>query len=231
MSHITTRTTHLGSTGPSAPSGHVLYGSKGSGSAAVEAALRRLRMPTRIVTASTWEPDSAQAELKRVNPLGQIPTLVLPDGTVMTESAAILIHLGLHAPDSGLLPPDASSRASVIRGLVFIAANCYACIGMIDYPERYTTARSSAARDALRNGSRQRLHALWCDFADQFPARPWLSGRRAGALDLLAAVVSRWSGARAHLERQRPAFHALLERIEAHRDFAPVFQRHWPAAG
>ena len=29
-----------------------------------------------------------------VNPLGQIPTLVLDDGTVLSESAAILIHLG-----------------------------------------------------------------------------------------------------------------------------------------
>jgi glutathione S-transferase len=38
--------------------------------------------------------DSAQDELQRVNPLGQIPTLVAPDGSVLTESAAILIHLG-----------------------------------------------------------------------------------------------------------------------------------------
>ena len=28
-----------------------------------------------------------------VNPMGQIPALVLPDGTLMTESAAMLLHL------------------------------------------------------------------------------------------------------------------------------------------
>lgn len=207
---------------------HVLYGSTGSGSAAIEAALHRLRLPVRIVTASTWQPESAQADLRRVNPLGQIPTLVLPDGTVLTESAAILIHLGLTHPDSGLLPKDPLARATAIRGLVYLAANCYACIGIVDYPERFTTARSAASREAVRRGSRARLHRLWCDFADQFPARPWLSGRRPGALDILAAVVSRWSGTRAHLREQRPAFHALLLRIDAHREWAPVFRRHWP---
>jgi GST-like protein len=70
-------------------------------------------------------PDSAIAELEKVNPLRQIPTLVLPDGTVLSESAAILIHLGLAHPASKLLPADASARAKAIRGLVFVAANCY----------------------------------------------------------------------------------------------------------
>ncbi len=72
-----------------------LYGSAGSGSAVVEMALTRCGQRCHVLRASTWEPDSAQAELQRVNPLGQIPTLVAPDGSVLTDSAAILIHLGL----------------------------------------------------------------------------------------------------------------------------------------
>jgi glutathione S-transferase len=54
------------------------YGSRGSGSAAVEMALRAADQPCTVVRASTWEDDSAQAELQGLNPLGQIPTLVLP---------------------------------------------------------------------------------------------------------------------------------------------------------
>ena len=64
-------------------------------------------------------------------------------------------------------------------------------------------------------------------FADQFGSH--MNPGQPGALELLAAVVSRWSGARAHLKDKRPAFHAMLERIEADPRIAGIFQRHWPA--
>jgi GST-like protein len=180
------------------------------------------------VRASTWEADSARAELARVNPLGQIPTLVLDDGAVLTESAAILIHLGLAHPDAGLLPTRPAARAQAVRGLVFIASNCYAAIGIIDYPERWTTSTAPNELDALRQGARQRLHTNWEIFADTFAATPFLAGDAPGALDYLAAVVSKWSGARAHLARARPAFSATLARIEADPLVAEVFTAHWP---
>lgn len=206
---------------------HTLYGSQGSGSAAVEAALALARLPFRSVRASTWEADSAQEALRAVNPLGQIPTLVLPDGRVLTESAAILVHLGLEHPASGLLPGDAAARAQAIRGLVYIAANCYSAIGIIDYPERWLADADEAGCERLRRGARARLHHHWTLFADQFGAD--LAGdARPAALDLLAAVVSRWSGARAHLRSERPAVLARLEATERHPDVAAVFAHHWP---
>ncbi len=205
-----------------------LYGSQGSGSAAVEAALERCGQAYRVHRASTWEADSDQARLGQANPLGQIPTLQFEDASVLTESAAILIHLGLAHPASGLLPADASRRAQALRGLVYIAANCYAAIGVIDYPERWCDGGGDAEHERIRVGARRRLHRCWEVFADEFDAAPFLGGDAPGALDILAAVVSRWSGARAHLRQERPAFHARLEAIQAHATLAPVFARHWP---
>src|SRR4029453_13421465 len=116
---------------------YTLYGSQGSGAAAAEAALVLANIPFRMVDAASWQPGPGLDELTRMNPLAQIPTLVLPDGSVMTESAAILVHLGLAHPGSELLPADATPRAQIVRGLVYVAANCYAAIGVIDYPERW----------------------------------------------------------------------------------------------
>ena len=206
-----------------------LYGSVGSGSAAIEMALMRCGVPFRLQRASTWEPDSALPDLQQANPLGQIPTLQFEDGSVMTESAAILIHLALLHPQAALLPQEPAPRAQALRGLVFIVANCYAAIGVIDYPERWFAEGDAAALEKLRLGARARLHRCWEIFADQFPAAgPFLGGAQPGALDMLAAVVSRWSGTRAHLQQHRPALHALLLRVEAHPDLAPLFARHWP---
>ena len=208
---------------------YTLYGKKGSGSASVQVALGIIGAPFRIVETASWDTNDAFVELLKVNPLGQIPTLVLEDGSVLTESAAILIHLGSVHPESGLLPRDASARAQMIRGLVFIAANCYSAISIIDYPERWCADADAddAVKDRIRAGTRARLHKHWEIFADLFPARPHLGGKDLGALDLFAAVVSKWSGSRKHLEKARPAFYETLMRIEAHPKVAPVFAQHW----
>ena len=203
-----------------------LYGTKGSGSAAIEAALVRAGLAYTGVEAASWNPGPGLDELLRVNPLGQIPTLVLSDGTVMTESAAILIHLGLTAPPGVLLPADAGARARVLRGLVYIAANCYAAISVIDYPERWCEPCDDAMKAQIRAGTRARLHEHWRLFADEFCIG--FDAGSPGALELLATVVSKWSGSRPHLQAERPSFYAQLLRVEQHPELAPIFQRHWP---
>ncbi len=207
-----------------------LYGTKGSGSAAVEAALAVAGLEARLVDAASWQESAGLVALKKVNPLAQIPTLVLDDGSVLSESAAILVHLGLVHPGSALLAADPSVRAQQIRGLVYVAANCYAGIGILDYPERWYPEPDEAVRQAMQTRGRARLHALWQIFADQFPATPWLSGERLGALDILAATVSMWSGARKALAESRPEFSRLLARIESDPRVAAVWARHWPRA-
>jgi len=208
---------------------YTLYGAQGAGSAMVEIALQWTGRAYEIVPAASWEPGPGLDALSRANPLAQIPTLVRPDGGVLTESAAILIALGLEHPASGLLPEGPAERALAIRGLVWVAANCYAAIGVIDYPERWLPAGADeAAREALRAGTRARLYGLWEQFADTFPARPFLGGEQPDALDLMACVVSKWSGARAHLARARPAFSELLGRIDRHPKVAEILERHWP---
>ena len=189
-------------------------------------ALRAAGVEYRIVRASTWEPGPALEELRRVNPLGQIPTLVEPDGAVLTESAAILIHLALAHPGAALLPADPSARARALRGLVYIAANCYSAISVCDYPERWTTATDDEARERVRQAARANLHRSWEILADQYGDDPALVGDPPGALAFLTVVVSQWSGARDHLAQTRPSFRALIDRLEERPRLATVLAEH-----
>ncbi|HEX4883336.1 MAG TPA: glutathione S-transferase [Casimicrobiaceae bacterium] len=209
---------------------YTLYGIEGSGSAAIEAALELAGAHWTLVRTASWEPGPDFDRLLALNPSGLVPTLALPDGSVLTESAAILIHLADAHPGSKLLPASPAARAQAIRGLVFITAHCYAAIGIIDYPERWCVDCDEATAKRIRAGTRARLHRSWEIFADTFAAQPWLSGADIGALDLFAAVVSKWSGTRPHLAQARPAFADVLRAIEAHPRIAPVFDRHWPPA-
>ena len=191
----------------------VLYGTQGSGSAAAEVALDIAGLDYRKVDAASWKESPGLEELKRVNPLAQIPTLVLDDGSVLSEVAAILLHLGLVASaERPLSPAIRRSAPQQIRGLVYIAANCYAGIGILDYPDRWYPDPDDAVKKAMQARGRARLHELWEIFADQFPATPWLSGERLGALDILAVTVSMWSGARKALAQSRPEFSRAARR-------------------
>lgn len=191
-----------------------LYGTAGSGAAAVvmtlKTALERCALPFRVLRVSGWKADLVRAELRRANPLGQSPTLGLEDGSVRTENAAILIHLGLSHSASQRLPAAPGACAQAVRGLVDIAARCYAAIGVIDFPERWCVDAGPAQPDRIRQGARRRLHECWTLFADQFGGQVFQARGEPGALDLLAAAVSRWPGARAHLAEHRPAFLAFL---------------------
>ena len=209
---------------------YTLYGKQGSGSASVEAALAIIGEPYRVVETASWDRNAAFDALLAINPIGQIPTLVLPDGGVLSESAAIHIHLADTHPAAHWLPADPAARAQAIRGLVFIAANCYPMITIIDFPERFVAdlGDDEALAKRVRAATRERLHLHWDMFADMFPARPFLGGDAIGALDLYAAVVSKWSGGRAHIATARPLLHAALARIEADPRVAAVFARHWP---
>lgn len=55
-----------------------------------------------------------------INPMGKLPTIVLPDGTVVTEVPAIIAWLADAYPDAGLAPePGSAERGTYYRWLFF----------------------------------------------------------------------------------------------------------------
>ncbi len=207
---------------------YTLYGIDESGSCMIEIALQRCAVPWRRIDASSWADGEGSEALARINPLKQIPTLVTPDGQVLTESAAILIHLGLEFPASDLL---AGNRAQILRGLVYIAANCYSAIGIIDYPQRWLGPADEALQTQLTTGTRRYLHHAWVVFAQQFAEQLFAPTGVPNALGIMAAAVSRWDEARDVLNDLSPGFAQTLAQVDADPVVAPVFARHWPEWG
>ncbi|MCD5994830.1 glutathione S-transferase [Pseudomonas sp. CDFA 602] len=206
---------------------YTLFGAEGSGSVAIEIALGRCNVCYTLIPACAWEEGSDKEALEQANPLVQVPTLILPDGSVMTESVAILIHLGLEFPESGLLPRSVVSQAHALRALVYIAANCYSAIGIIDHPERWMPDTDQVSLTRLEEGARLRLYEHWETFSDVFVQPDFWRPDAPGAVEVLAAVVTRWSGTREHLQMRRPEFHVSLLQIDAHPTVKPVAERQW----
>lgn len=60
-----------------------------------------------------------------VNPQMRVPTLVLDDGTILSQSPAILEYLDEAYPDPPLLPSDPLTRAKVRAGAALIACDMH----------------------------------------------------------------------------------------------------------
>src|ERR1700741_3461470 len=86
---------------------YTLFAAPGWGSAIAEALLDLGGLPYRIEAVDPVKPGPARDRPQAGNPLGQIPTPLLPDTKVSTESAAIALHIADHAPG----PPSSRRRA------------------------------------------------------------------------------------------------------------------------
>jgi hypothetical protein len=96
----------------------------------------------------------------RHDPVGQVPALLLPDGQVMTESAAMTLHLADLSGRDDLVPgPAAAERAAFLRWLVFLVANIYPTFIYADDPSRFV--KDEAARAGFLAACDAHAQRLW----------------------------------------------------------------------
>ncbi|MGE3740443.1 MAG: glutathione S-transferase family protein, partial [Geminicoccaceae bacterium] len=105
---------------------YTLYWSADSGAFAIQAVLEELAAPYRREIVDTARGEQRAPDYLAINPMAQVPALRLPDGTVITETGAMLMHLCDVHPAHGLLPaPGTASRAVANRWLFWLATGLY----------------------------------------------------------------------------------------------------------
>jgi len=193
--------------------GYTLYGRAGWGSAIVEAQLVWYGLPFAFEpVGDLLRSAQARAALEKVNPLAQVPTLVMPDGTVMSESAAITLLLADITGKDSLVPrAGAPERAKFLRWLVFVVANIYPTFTYADVPSRFVAV--AAAQDPFRAATDAYAQRLWRQVESE-AASPWYLGDKFSALDIFIAVMSRWRPKRAWFEAETPRLFAIAGRAE-----------------
>lgn len=206
---------------------YTLYGQRGSGSMIVEAALALADVPVEHLDVSWDDLGWHSAALKGLNPLGQLPTLIMPNGQVMTESAGIVWHLADHFPDAGLVPPmNHPQRAAFQRWLIFLVAAVYPTFTYGDVPQRWVGGDESAAAK-LRAGTDAHREHLWRHLETVVGA-PWFLGDTFSALDVYVWQMRWWRPGRAWFAAETPALDAIGSRAGALPALARVQQRNFP---
>jgi glutathione S-transferase len=186
-----------------------LYARPNAGSLAVQVALEQIGAPYELNWIGSSPADVER--LRRVIPTGKIPALVLPDGTVLMESAAMLIHLAAAHPNFHLAPaPGSSEHALFLQWMVYLSANLYESVLRVYYPDRFSS-RGQADAQAIGDQAKQ-------DFVGHLRLicgrlSPYLLGERYSIADAyLYMLASWWPDDRAALHQALPALqrHASL---------------------
>lgn len=209
--------------------GYVVYGARGSGSVAVEAALTLIGCPFEIVEAPTFDPAQKALgdRMLAVNPLRQAPALVTPDGAVMTESAAILIWLAEQHPEAQLAPPPGHpDRAAFLRWMSFVSSAIYAHYWLKDDPFRLVSDPALHAEVDAR--IQDRISACWAVMEDATAAGPYMLGQSLGVLDLYVAVVSRFRPRRQRFYAVAPRLGEVVRRVDADPRLAALWADRYP---
>jgi glutathione S-transferase len=96
---------------------HVLYGSSVSGNCWKPAfMLNQRKLAFRWIEVDIFEAQTRTPEFLAKNPNGRVPLLELPDGRLLAESNAMLIHLGEGSP---WIPADPYARAKMFEWMCF----------------------------------------------------------------------------------------------------------------
>ncbi|RQP08291.1 glutathione S-transferase family protein [Paracoccus sp. MA] len=203
-----------------------LYRRNGWGSAIVEAQLAHYGLEAeRIEVADLFLDPAAKRDLMRISPAGQIPVLILPDGRVMSESAAITLHLADMTERDDLVPaPGASERPRFLRWLMFLVAQVYPCFTFGDDPSRFLS--DGTAQKELGEATTARLQELWTA-VEGVAGAPWFLGERFSALDIYLAVMTNWKPGPEWFQGNAPKVWAIARATAAREDLAPVLQRNF----
>lgn len=155
------------------------------------------------------------ADYLSINPKGQVPALVLDDGSLLTEGVAIVQYLADKVPDRHLIAPSGTlSRYHAIEWLNFIATELHKGFSPLFNPN---------TPDEYKTIVRERLDKQFSYVDSVLAKHDYLLGKKFSVADAYLFTVSRWANAlslqikeRSHLDQymarvaERPAVKAAL---------------------
>ena len=147
--------------------------------------LCELGLPFELIRVNNRTKRSADGrDFFQVNPKGYVAALMLDDGQVITEGAAIVQYLADLAPETALAPPCGSfERVRLQEWLNFITSEIHSGSSPL-----FNTTLPEAAKTLFRDKLRRRLDYV----ARTLDEQPFLLGKGFSVADAYLFTVLRW---------------------------------------
>jgi glutathione S-transferase len=201
-----------------------LYARPGSGSVVVEAILEEAGADYEVEQVIRLADRKPPESLLKLNPLGQVPVLILPNGERMTESAAIAIYLADLYPAAKLAPkPDSPLRPAYLKWLLYMATTIYLSDIRMLYCQRYTADPNGA--EGVKQAAIAQMAREWDILAAALGNRHYMVGDTISVADIYAAMLATWNPDVPVFFARHPNVRALYDRVCARPKIAAIFKR------
>lgn len=152
-------------------------------------------------------------DYKQINPVGETPTLMLPDGRLVSESMAILGHIAAKTVSKGLgFEAGSPDDDRLKQMLAFLNTSFFNAFSPLWYTIEHQLAPD--AKQALRDygiGKVERAHAHLETLLD---GKPWLLGDKRSLADAYFMGIARWNDFHKVVDRRQfPALNGLYQRM------------------
>jgi len=201
----------------------ILYYSPSTASLVVHWLLIELDIAHRLELVDFDTRAQKSPEYLKLNPQGRVPTLVL-DGQVLTESAAIAMHLADLYPQANLAPaPGTQARAAYYRWMCLCAYTLMPAYRGWFYPDE---PAGPAHVELIQASSRAILEQAWQQVDAHLAASgPYLLGEQPSAADFVLTMLMRWSRNMPKPTDTWPVLQAHAQRMKALPSFKEVYAR------
>jgi glutathione S-transferase len=176
-------------------------------------ALEWLGQPYRLCRIQMPEVVSSD-DYRRINPVGETPSLLTASGAVISESMAILNHLGASGIDQGLGFAQGSAEFDRLNEtLAFLNTSFFDAFSPLWYALEH--GAEGARRDALIAFGREKVAKAHADLETRLGDRPWLLGDHRTLADAYFMGIARWADFHNAVERRDyPGLQRLYERLQ-----------------
>lgn len=147
------------------------------------------------------------ADYLTINPKGQVPALLLDDGSLLTEGVAIVQYLADRVPDRNLIPAAGTlSRYHAIEWLNFVATELHKGFSPLFNPK---------TPDEYKAVARSKLEQQFSYLDGVLAQQQYLLGNRFSVADAYLFTVLRWALALQFDLQQHASLSAYMARVAA----------------
>lgn len=164
-----------------------LYFSPSSCSMVPHIILQELKLPFELIAVNLKDKTYEGGDFRKVNPKGQVPTLVLDSGDTLTENAVILQYLASLKPEAKLLADSGIKKFHELERLNFMTTDVHK-----NFAPLFNPALPKEAADIFK----ETLKSKFAFIDEELKKREFFSGDHFGLADAYLYVMTTWARAK-----------------------------------